>query len=78
MATDIRVIHAREFLKATVQGKHDVEQSKEELLRIASHEPPSGGFDVMIDVREAPSDLSLSELWALAVEFARATNWRGP
>jgi hypothetical protein len=77
MATDIKVIHGREFLKATAQGAYDLEQSKAALLQVASLDPPSASIDVMIDVREAPSYLSLADLWALAVEFATA-NWGRP
>jgi hypothetical protein len=41
------------------------------LLQVASVDPSSASIDVMIDVREAPSYLSLADPWALAVEFAR-------
>ena len=71
MATDVRITHAREFLRVTAQGVYDLEQTKDALLQIASVDPSAAGIDVMIDVREAPSYLSLTDLWALAVEFAR-------
>ena len=71
MTTDVRVIHGREFLKATAQGVYDLEQSKAALLQIASVNLSPAGIDVLIDVRDAPSYLPLTDLWALAVEFAR-------
>ena len=71
MTTDIRVITAREFVKATVQGTFDLNRSKAILEELASADPSPTGFDVMLDVREAPSYLSLADLSTLAIEFTR-------
>ena len=70
MPADIRVIHVRDFLKATVQGTFDLDGSKEALAQIAEA-TISSDAGIMIDVREAPSDLSVSQLSQLATEFNR-------
>jgi len=77
MASDIRVIRVREFLKATVHGTPDLQGSKEALLEIAQTTPPPGGFDLLIDVRESPTHLTLSELTELALEFRKLHLGRG-
>lgn len=71
MAADIRVIHVRDFMKATVQGTFDLESSKQALLQIADAVPPSSPVDIMIDVREAPASLSVAQLSQLVAEFNR-------
>lgn len=70
MTTDIRLIHARDFLKASVHGEFDLEGSKKALREIVTA-APSEDIDIMIDVRDAPSNLSLSQLADLAAEFNR-------
>jgi len=72
MPSDIRVIYVRDFVKATVQGTFDLDSSKQALLEIAAAVPSSSAVDVMIDVRDAPADLSLSQLSELAMEFNRS------
>jgi hypothetical protein len=71
MATDIRVIGVREFLRATVHGVFDLESSKQLLHDIAGASPPSQSIDIMIDIREAPANLSLVQISELAAEFHR-------
>lgn len=71
MASDIRVIHTRDFLKATVQGDFDLATSKLALHEIADATPPGTRVDLMIDVREAPANLTLAQLSELAAEFTR-------
>jgi hypothetical protein len=69
MSSDIRVIHARQFVKATVQGEFDLGGSKQALLQIAGATP--SGLDLMVDVRAAPAYLTLVEVTDLASEFMK-------
>lgn len=71
MTSDIRVIHVREFLQATVQGEFDLASSKELLLEIANAAPTSEALNILIDIREAPANLSLREISELATEFEK-------
>ena len=72
MPSDIRVIHVRDFLKATVQGTFDLESSKQALLEIAVAAPTSPAVDIMIDVRDSPANLSLAQVSELAMEFNKS------
>jgi len=71
MPTDIRLIHAHDFIRATPQGKLDLAKSKELLLEIAAAAKPSGPHDIIIDLRRAQSVLSTTDLWYLAQELSR-------
>ena len=85
MPTDIRIIRAREFIKATPEGHLDLEETKEVLLGIAAASALSGDYDVILDTRDTQSEMSVTDLWELAAElhrfreaFSRKTAVLGP
>jgi hypothetical protein len=69
MSTRIRVIEANDFIKATSEGSLDLEESKRRLRAIATAIDPVVNYDAMLDTRQAPSSLSLADLWYLAAEL---------
>ena len=71
MATDIRIVHARDFIKATPGGQLDFEESRRVLVEVASASTQLGDFDVLLDTREARVQLSDADLWHLAAELSR-------
>ena len=71
MATDIRVIHASEFLKATPEGPLDVTLAKRLLVQIPSAAGPASTFEVLVDTRRTQSDMSAADLWNVAAELGR-------
>lgn len=70
MSTNIRIIHAHEFIKATPEGQLDLDKTKELLMEIASASGPSVDYDVFLDVRKAQLELSTTDLWYLAAELS--------
>ncbi|MGO9119244.1 MAG: hypothetical protein ACLQPD_16760 [Desulfomonilaceae bacterium] len=71
MVTDIRIIHAHDFIKATPEGQLDLEKSKKLLMEIASASDPLVGYDIILDTRKAQSGMSVIELWYLAAEVSK-------
>jgi hypothetical protein len=69
MPTYIRLIRAPEFLKATAEGDYDLNESRQLLLGLASALPTPEDVDVLIDMREVSSRLTLPSLYELAREF---------
>jgi len=66
----MEVKQVKPFFRATAYGKHDVVQAKSalaELAEMVASEP--GG--VLVDVREAASHLSLTEIREILDEFMR-------
>jgi len=70
MATNIRIIHARDFIKATPDGRLDLQESKKLLMEIASASAPSADHQIILDTRKAQLEMSASDLWYLAAELS--------
>jgi hypothetical protein len=69
VATNIRVISARDFVKATPEGKFDFEKSVDFLISVASAASALNEHEVLIDTRKTDCELSPAELWHLAAEL---------
>lgn len=69
MPSDIRIIHAHEFMKATPNGEFDLEETKKVLAEIALASAPSNDYDILVDTRGAHSELTVSDLLNLADEI---------
>src|SRR5262245_60429078 len=65
MDLNLRVIHARDFLKVTSSGAADLETSKRRLLRLASENAAPRQYDILIDVRQKTSHLTLTNIAVL-------------
>ena len=68
MTTAIKVAHAKEFIRITARGKHDLATGTSALRDIA--EALRAECGLLIDIRDAASHLPLSTIRALADEFA--------
>jgi hypothetical protein len=77
MPTKIQIIHAHDFLKATSDGKLDLEASKQLLTQIASASVGLEDHDIILDTRAAHSSLTAFDLWYLAREVAIHRNFFG-
>jgi hypothetical protein len=62
MDLNLRVIHSRDFLKATPTGEIDLETSKEALLKLASENSAPGQYDMLIDARHMTGHLKLADI----------------
>jgi hypothetical protein len=81
MPTNIRVIHARDFIRATPEGKLDLEKSKKLVVEIASAAVPLADYEILLDTRKAQVKMSVTDLWYLATDVwylaAELVNARG-
>ncbi len=75
MPTDIKIIHAQDFIRATADGDLDFAAAKKLLVDIASAATPLTDFEIILDTRKTESRLSAVDLWYLAAELR---NPRGP
>jgi hypothetical protein len=69
MPTNIRIIHAHDFIKATPEGLLDLEESKKLLMEVASASAPLLDYEIILDTRKAQSEMSVTDLWHLAAEL---------
>jgi len=70
MSTNIRIVHAHEFIKATPEGHLDLDKTKELLKEIVAASGPSSDYEVFLDVRKTQPELSIADLWYLAAELS--------
>ena len=69
MPNNIRVIHARDFISATPRGEFDLASSKK-LLEAVAATAAQQQHDVILDIRDARSNMTAADLWALASALA--------
>lgn len=70
MTIDIRIIHAHDFVKVTPDGELNFELSKKMLIEIVSALAHLPDYEILIDSRNAESQMSITDLWYLAVEVS--------
>ena len=70
MTTNIRIIHAHDFIRATEKGLIEFEKSKKLLIEVAEVAATLIDYDIILDTRKAQGDLSVTDLWYLAVELS--------
>jgi hypothetical protein len=73
MPTNIRIIHAHEFVRATPDGELDLEASKKGLIEIASAAAHARlvDYDILLDTRKAHVRMNAIDLWHLAAELSK-------
>jgi len=75
MPTNIRIIHAHDFIIATPEGRLDFERAKELLAQVVSASAPLADYEILVDTRHAHSELTALDLWQLVIEIY---NFRQP
>ena len=65
MDWNLRLIKAKDFLKANPTGEYDLEMAKQALLELAQENAAPRQYDVLIDVRGASLSLSLADITEL-------------
>jgi hypothetical protein len=66
MAANVKVIRARDFVRAQPDGHANLEQAEQLLKGIALAGEGLEAFDILVDTREVSGSLSATELWRLA------------
>ena len=72
MPTNVKIIHARDFIRATPGGVLDLQTSERLLLDIAEASSQLPGVDLLLDTRNSMTLLSTSDLWELAQKVSSA------
>lgn len=71
MTLKLHVIHARDFLRMTPDGKIDFEETRKMYLEAVSVEGLSYKLDMLVDFRQVDADLSTTDIWYLAEELSK-------
>jgi hypothetical protein len=65
MDLNLRLIHARDFLKTSPGGELDLVTSRQVLLKFASENAAPRQYDILIDVRQTVGRLTLTDITQL-------------
>lgn len=71
MPTNIRVIRARDFVKATATEHLDFKETRRLLMEVASVADSLTNCEIILDTRKAQSSMSVTDLWNLAAELSK-------
>jgi hypothetical protein len=68
---DVRVIHSRDFIRATPDGAADIECAERLLAELAARSAHLFEFDILVDTRQVSGRLTAGQLWYLAEKLAK-------
>ncbi|MGH9752856.1 MAG: hypothetical protein ACREA2_08725 [Blastocatellia bacterium] len=71
MDLNVRLIHARNFLKTTPSGDLDLETSKQMLLELVLKYSTPDQYDILIDIRGATGHLTITDVTKLVQTMIR-------
>jgi len=71
MSSNIKIIHAHEFIKASFEGKLDIDETKKMLLEIVSVSEKMCDYEIIMDIRKAHLVMTASDIWHLASELSK-------
>ncbi len=71
MPANVKVIQAREFVRARPDGEANLESAEQLLMDIARAGRGLEDFEVLVDTREVSGRLSANDLWALTEKLVR-------
>lgn len=70
MASNIRVIHSRDFVTVNPDGSVDLKRSQDILRDVALAAGGLRDFSILLDLRETQSVLSIVDLWTIGNNLA--------
>ncbi|HMQ78228.1 MAG TPA: hypothetical protein PKE39_05500 [Ignavibacteria bacterium] len=68
MKAEIKFVKTKDFIKTTASGQLSLDQSKKVLKEIAKLNTPDDIHDILVDIRDTISGLSLSDIYELVTE----------
>jgi hypothetical protein len=66
MATNVRIIHSRDYVRATPDGSLDRATSERLLAEVVTASHVLTDFDVILDMRRSQVTMTIADLWDLA------------
>jgi hypothetical protein len=71
MPLKVHVVHARDFVRMTPEGKFDLHTSQQLLAKVVAAGASPAEHEILIDTRRALGELSHTDLWYLAVDLSQ-------
>jgi GTP:adenosylcobinamide-phosphate guanylyltransferase len=74
MKAEIKFIKSKDFIKTTASGELNLEESKKVMKEIANLNSAQNSHDLLIDIRDTTSILTLSDIYELVLEINKYRN----
>mgnify|MGYP001422034468 FL=1 len=74
MKASIKLVKTKDFISTTASGELNLEESKNVLNKLAALMMPDEQHDILIDIRDTVSVLTLSDIYELVSEVGRHRN----
>ena len=71
MKASIKLVKTKDFISTTASGELNLEESKNVLNKLAALIMPDEQHDILIDIRDTVSVLTLSDIYELVSEVGR-------
>ena len=71
MPTNVKIIHASDFIRARPEGPAQLEDAEQMLKDIAVAGAGLDSYEVLVDTRRVTGSLSATDLWTLAQQLVR-------
>lgn len=71
MPTNVKIIHASDFVRARPEGPAHLEEAEQLLKDIVAAGAGLEDFEVLVDTRRVTGSLSATDLWSLAEKLVR-------
>ena len=71
MSYDIKTKHTHELIKATFEGRLDIDKTKKLFLEIVTVSEQMCDFEIILDIRKAHLTMSVADIWHLASELSK-------
>jgi hypothetical protein len=71
MPTNIKIIHASDFIRARPEGPARLEHAEQMLKDIAAAGAGLDQYEVLVDTRRLTGSLTATDLWTLAEQLVR-------
>jgi hypothetical protein len=71
MPTNVKIIHASDFIRARPEGPAQLEEAEQMLKDIAAAGAGLDAYEVLVDTRRLTGSLSATDLWTLAEKLVR-------
>ncbi len=74
MKAEIKFVKTKDFISTTASGQLNLEESKNVLKKLAAIIHPDEQHDILVDIRDTVSVLTLSDIYELITEIGRNRN----
>jgi hypothetical protein len=71
MKAEIKIVKTKDFIKTTASGELNLQESRNVLTKLAALNLPDENHDMLVDIRDTVSVMTLSDIYELVTEIGK-------